>query len=271
MTSYAEVIGDPVDHLKSPLVHQFWIEELGLQTRFLRTRIARDELAAYVAARRGDPDWRGCNVTMPLRLDALMLAEEKTDAAVQAGACNLLLPAEGKLRAANTDIGAMMTVIGRLAYKRNTRSITLLGSGGAARSILVALKRMGMSHVSIQSIDEKEARALAGQFGLKLPVRPFRSPVASDALVNATPLGIEGGLPLDVDIGAMPSTGWILDLVSSPSPSALTAEGSARGLASSGGLAVLVEQATASFPLLFGVEAPRSRESDERLFERIGT
>lgn len=269
MTSFAEVIGDPVDHLKSPLVHRFWLNLLGLKNEFRTTRIDRSELAAYVAARRPDPEWRGCNVTMPLRLDALLMAEEKSDAAVQAGACNLLLPRDGRLLAANTDIGGMMTVIARLADKRPTRSVTVLGSGGAARSLLVALKRMGMSNVLIQGEKQDEAKALAIQFGLKFRPEPFGAPLRTDALINATPLGMDGTLPLDVDLTPLPASGWVLDLVTSPSPSELVTRAASRGLATSSGLAVLVEQATATFPLLFGLDAPRNRENDARLFERL--
>ena len=158
---FAEVIGDPVEHSRSPLVHRFWLERLGIAAEYRRTRIARDELAAFVSARRQDPLWRGCNVTMPLKLDMLLLAERKTDGAVQAGASNILVQRDDQLIAANSDIEAVTAVVSRLAKDRPTSSVTLLGSGGAARAVLVALSRMGMRRVAIHARNSAEARSLA--------------------------------------------------------------------------------------------------------------
>ena len=83
---YAEVIGDPIEHSKSPLIHGFWLQQLGMEAEYRRTRITREQLPAFIAARRLDSNWRGCNVTMPLKLDALMMADERSDGAVSAGA-----------------------------------------------------------------------------------------------------------------------------------------------------------------------------------------
>lgn len=268
-TGFAEVIGDPVEHSKSPLIHSFWIERLGLDAEYRRTRIARGELQAFIAARRNDPNWRGCNVTMPLKLDALMVADEKSDAAVQAGACNLIAPRQGKLIAANTDVGAVMMVVARLAESRPTRHVTLLGTGGAARAVLVALKRLGMSNVEIHARSQNEAVNLALQFGLTMRPQPFDAPVGTDGLINATPLGMRGAPPLDIDMSRMPARGWVFDLVTSPAPTALLVDAERRGLAASGGLAMLVEQAASSFPLFFGAEPPRDSDSDRELFARL--
>ena len=87
MTSiYAEVIGDPVSQSKSPLIHLFWLKALGLDGDYRAHQVIRSELAAYLEARRADPAWRGCNVTMPLKLDALLLADQRTDRATASGA-----------------------------------------------------------------------------------------------------------------------------------------------------------------------------------------
>ena len=266
---FAEVIGDPVEHSRSPLIHGFWLERLGIAAEYRRTRVRREELAAFVAARRTDPLWRGCNVTMPLKLDALMLADRKLDGAVQAGACNLLAPRDGQLVAGNTDIEAVMIVISRLAQSRPTRDVTVLGSGGAARAVLVALSRMGMRRISIHARNAAAARSLAVQFGLQLQPAPIDAPVRTDALINTTPLGMRGAPPLDVDLSSMPPGGWVFDLVSTPNPTPLVVAAERRGLAASGGLAMLVEQAASSFPLFFGKEPPRDAASDAELFERL--
>ena len=266
---FAEVIGDPIEHSKSPLIHGFWLERLGLAAEYRRTRVGEDELPSFIAERSRDPLWRGCNVTMPLKLNALLLADDKSDAAVQAGACNLLVPRRGKLVAANTDVGAVMLVVGRLAAQGASASITLLGTGGAARAVLVALTRMNMRAVAVQARNMADAINLATQFSLTLPPQPFDAPVHTDGLINATPLGMAGAKPLDVELSHMPEDGWVFDLVSVPARTALVTDAEARGLGASGGLTMLVEQAASSFPLLFGADPPRSADDDAELYRRL--
>ena len=78
------MIGDPIDHSLSPLIHGFWLEALGIDANYGRRKVTRAELPAYLAEKRADPDWRGSNVTMPLKLDAVALADEAPDRAVAA-------------------------------------------------------------------------------------------------------------------------------------------------------------------------------------------
>ena len=111
---YAEVIGDPIDHSLSPTIHGFWLEALGIDATYGRRRVTRAELPAYLMEKRADPDWRGSNVTMPLKLDAVVLADAAADRAVAAGAANVLMMREGQLVAANTDVGAIATLLARL-------------------------------------------------------------------------------------------------------------------------------------------------------------
>jgi shikimate dehydrogenase len=266
---FAEVIGDPVEHSRSPLIHGFWLERLGIAAEYRRTQVRGEELGAFIAARRTEPLWRGCNVTMPLKLGALMLADRKLDGAVQAGACNLLVPRDGRLVAGNTDIEAVMTVLSRLAVDRPTGSVTVLGSGGAARAVLVALSRMGMRRISIHARNAVVARSLSVQFGLQLLPSAIDAPVRTDALINTTPLGMSGAPPLEIDLSAMPAGGWVFDLVSTPNPTPLVVAAQRRGLAASGGLSMLVEQAASSFPLFFDAKPPRDAASDAELFERL--
>jgi shikimate dehydrogenase len=266
---YAEVIGDPIEHSRSPLIHTFWLQKLGIEGDYRRTRVRRGELPAFLEERRRQLEWRGCNVTMPLKLDALMAADERSDRAVQAGAANLLVPRGDSLLADNTDVGAIRTVVERLAQQRSAAPVTLLGSGGAARGALVAFKQMGIGNVGIHARNRDEREKLADLFGLTCAPRPLEHPVTTAGLINATPLGMTGQPPLDVDISGMPAEGWVFDMVSSPARTPLVDAAERRGLAATGGLAMLVEQAAAAFPLLFGVEPPRSPHTDRELFMKL--
>ena len=260
---YAEVIGDPIEHSRSPLIHQYWLDALGIAADYRRQLVREDGLEAYVARVRADPLWRGSNVTMPLKRIALDLAEEATDRAVAAGAANLLLIREGKLFAANTDVGAIATLIDRERKAgRLVGSVTLFGNGGAARAALVALKLLNIDLVRIQARDLGAATKLAVQFGLALAPAPLTAPVDSDMLINTTPLGMAGFECLNCDLALMPERGLVFDLVASPLETPLIAAARRRGLAVVTGLEMLVEQAATSFKLMFGVDPPRDRDAD---------
>ena len=257
---YAEVIGDPIAHSKSPVIHRFWLDQLGIAADYRATRVTRAELPAFIAARRADPDWRGCNVTMPLKLDALLLADESTDRATTAGAANLLAPRDGKLLAANTDVGAVASLLAPV-LKDAPPGIVLLGNGGAARAILVALHLLGRTDVRIQARDMAAAMKLAVEFGLEQAPSPFTRPVDGGGLINSTPLGMKGQAAIPVDLTAMPAGGWVFDVVTDPVETDLLRAARLRSLKTIDGIAMLVEQAATSFDLFFGQPPPRERDA----------
>ena len=261
--SYAEVIGDPVDHSLSPLIHGFWLETLGIEGSYGRRKVTREELPAYIAEKRADPAWQGSNVTMPLKLDAVRLAEGAADWAVAAGAANVLMMREGHLVAANTDVGAIAALLAKLhAAKARMGSVTLLGNGGAARAALVALRLVGISAVRIQARDLAEATKLAVEFGLDVGPEPFTAPIVSDGLINATPLGMAGRDCLNCDVERMSAQGWVFDMVYDPVETPLIEAARNQGLQTITGLDMLVEQAATSFKLFFGQDAPRDRDAE---------
>lgn len=267
--SFAEVIGDPIEHSRSPLIHNFWLKALGIDAAYRRCRVDRAGLAAYVADVRGDAAWKGSNVTMPLKLDALDLADEASDRAVAAGAANLLLPRDGKVRAGNTDVGAIALLLDR-ARKAGASlgSIALFGNGGAARGALVGLKLLGHTNVRLHARDLGAATKLAVEFGLDQEPVEITARVDADVLINATPLGMAGNDCLNCDLAHMPATGIVFDMVTDPVDTPLLIEARSRGLAIVSGLDMLVEQAASSFKLLFGPDAPRDLDAELMLLLR---
>lgn len=268
MTAYAEVIGDPIAHSQSPLIHGFWLKALKIDADYRRTLVTRADFPDYLATRRADPNWRGCNVTMPLKLDAVALADDATDRAVAAGAANLLLPREGKLIAANSDVAGVMAIVGQLREAGAAMgSVAVLGTGGAARAVLVALRFSEISKVIIEARDMTVARKLCVEFGLDEAPRPFDSPVDTDGLINATPLGMPDRPDLCCELDEIPPNGWVFDLVTL-ADTPLIKRARARGLHVANGFSMLVEQAAESFPLLFDAKAPR--DQDAALFAELG-
>ena len=262
---YADVIGDPISHSLSPIIHGFWLETLGIAADYKRVKVGRADFPGYLEDRRRDPVWRGSNVTMPLKLDALRLADGASDLATGTGAANILVPRDGHVAAGNTDVAAVATLIGRLGQAGAPVGIvTLLGTGGAARAALMGLHLLGLTAIRIQSRDLGEATKLAVQYGLSEAPVPFDLPIASDGLINATPLGMNGQPALGLDLTAMPSDGWLFDFVTTPYPTELIRRAQERGMTTICGIDMLVEQAADSFKLFFAAEPPREKDSELR-------
>jgi shikimate dehydrogenase len=167
------------------------------------------------------------------------------------------------LFAANTDVGAIATLVERARKAgRAVGSVTLFGCGGAARAALVALKLLAIDRVRIQARDLAAARKLSVEFGLALAPRALTDRVDSDALINATPLGMAGYACLNCDLAAMPPGGLVFDMVTGDGDTPLIAAARERQLAVVTGLEMLVEQAATSFKLMFGADPPRDRDPD---------
>ena len=265
---FAEVIGDPISASKSPVIHRFWLERLAIAGTYGREQVKRGELADYLARRRPNSSWCGANVTMPLKLDAVTLADEVTDRAVAAGAANILVPQGDRLVAGNSDVGAVMLLLAQLHEAgRSMDQVTLFGNGGAARAVLVACRSVGLTNVVIHARDMARATKLAVEFGLRHAPRPIDAEVEGSGIINATPLGMQGNDCLNCDVAGLDEKGWVFDLVSAPARTRLIEAAQARGLATVDGIDMLVEQAAASFALFF--KAPPPRQHDDQLFAML--
>jgi len=264
---YAEVIGDPIAHSKSPLIHRFWLDALGIDGDYRATRVAPDDLAAFFAARAADPHWRGCNVTVPHKVEAMGHVADPGGVRASIGAINTVFRQDGALAGTNTDAAGFWSPIGDLDL--TGQPVTVIGAGGAARAILWALARVGVGRVTVFNRNPLKAAALLSSFGLKgqaLPLNPAKPAAVppSALLVNATSLGMAGQPPLDLDLSALPDDALVYDIVYAPLETPLLAAARARGLDTVDGLEMLIAQAAVAFAILFGAEPPRDRDDDLR-------
>ena len=191
-----------------------------------------------------------------------MLADEASDRAVAAGAANILVPKDGIILAGNTDVGGVLQLLGPRLEMGIPGGITLLGNGGAARAVLVALRMLNIEDVTIQARDLAAAYRLAVEFRVSRQPQPFDADIESSGLINATPMGMANVQPATVGIDRMPPDGWVLDLVTDPIETELLRAARERGLSTIDGLAMLVEQAAESFKLLFGYKSPRHLDAE---------
>lgn len=265
MKPYAEVIGDPISHSKSPGIHGFWLNALGIDAEYRKTHVKAEELGDYFASRRSDPDWRGCNITIPHKQAALDHVEDRGGVRATIGAMNTVIRAEdGALVGTNTDAGGFYAPIAGLELAGE--HAVVIGAGGAARAILFALGKVGIGRVTIFNRNVLKAAGLLAGFGIKGDAVPLGSPLPPTArlVVNASSLGMQGQPPLDVDLSPLPEEAVVYDAVYAPLETELLAQAHARGLDTVDGLEMLIGQAALAFELFFGAEPPRDRDDELR-------
>lgn len=265
---YAEVIGDPISHSKSPLIHQFWLDRVGLDAAYRAVHVRSDNLAEYVASRRDDAHWRGCNVTIPHKVAVLDHVGDPGGVRGSIGAANTILRGpDGGLIATNTDAGGFYAPLADVNLA--DQPVTVIGAGGAARAVLFALARAGVGPVTIFNRNVFKASALLATFGLRGQALPIahdvmiRAPSAA-LLVNCSALGMQGQPPLAISLDALPEHAIVYDLVYAPLMTDLLDQAERRGLATIDGLDMLVGQAALAFELFFGLAPPRAEDDDLR-------
>lgn len=260
MTPYAEVIGDPIAHSKSPLIHRFWLSALGIAGDYRATHVRPDALAGYFENRRSDPAWRGCNITIPHKEAALAHVADPGGVRGSIGAINTVFHHEsGVLAGTNTDAAGFWSPISALDL--TGKSVAVVGAGGAARAVLFALSRVGVGPVTILNRTPLKAAGLLASFGLKGNVAALDAPLPPAALlVNASSLGMTGQPPLDLDLSPLADDAVVYDLVYAPLQTGLLQAAEDRGLETVDGLEMLIGQAALAFELFFDAEPPRERD-----------
>jgi shikimate dehydrogenase len=261
---YAEVIGDPIAQSKSPLIHGFWLKALGIDGEYRRAHVKPEDLAAYIAERRDDPDWRGCNVTIPHKLAIMDFVDDPGDIRGTIGAMNTVVrQPDGPLVGTNTDAAGFYAPLAELDL--DGAPVAVVGAGGAARAVLFALARAKVGPVTILNRSPLKAMGLLAAFGLKGEVAALDAglpPVS--LLVNSSSLGMIGQPPLDLDLSPLPEDAIVYDLVYAPLQTGLLKAAEARGLDTVDGLDMLIGQAALAFELFFGKAPPEGRDDELR-------
>ena len=276
---YAEVIGDPIAHSKSPLIHSFWLEKLGLNGEYRATRVTAEDLPASLSERAADPDWAGSNVTIPHKQAMMPLLKTVEETAAKIGAINIVKrDAKGSeaLVGYNSDAPGFLEPLRPLLADRHLfRMARIFGAGGAARAVAYALAAEGFTLV-VAAREVAKADALLAAVGGEhhaAPLSHFAEPTdflfddrqgLLDLVVNTTPLGMAGQPPLPLDWSHVPPGSVIYDLVYHPLETPLLAEARARGHPTISGLDMLIGQAAVAFEIFFGRDAPREHDAELR-------
>lgn len=256
----AGVVGWPIRHSLSPLIHTAWLEACDVDGLYAPFAVSPERFDGFIDGLRGGAV-RGLNVTAPHKERALALADEADASAREAGAANLLLFADnGRIEARSTDGHGLLSALSEQAPDRPVRNarVVLLGAGGAARSAAGALRAAGASELRIANRSAARAESLAAEVGAR--AAPWEERAAAlngaDIVVNATSLGLEGGQPLDLDLRGLAPGAAVMDMIYRPLRTPLLQQAVDRGFTPVDGLAMLIGQAAPSFEAFYGPPPP---------------
>ena len=255
----AGIMGWPVGHSRSPLIHNHWLAEHGIQGAYVQLPVAPGRVEAAVA---GLPalGFRGCNITIPHKVDASKLVHELDPIARQMGAINtIVVQADGSLKGYNNDgYGYIQSLLdAKPDWRADAGPITVLGAGGAARAIVLSLAMRGVKEIRLLNRSPDKAQMLASEFGSPVTALPWEQRHAAldgiSLLVNTTNQGMHGQPDLDLDLSRLPAHALVSDAIYVPLQTPLLAAAQARGNATVNGLGMLLNQARPAFKEWFGI------------------
>ena len=255
----AGLLGWPVAHSRSPVIHNYWLARYGIPGRYTLFPVPPERLAdalVGLAALR----MRGCNVTTPHKQAVMPLIDDVDPLARRIGAVNtIVVQDDGSLRGFNNDGNGCVQSIrdAKPDWRPDSGPITVLGAGGAARAVVASLAAQGATEIRVVNRTFERAQELAALLGR--PVQALRWEAREEALdgiallANATNQGMAGKPPLDIGLARLPQAAIVGDLIYTPPETPLLAAARARGNLTVNGLGLLLNQARSAFHAWFGV------------------
>jgi shikimate dehydrogenase len=271
----AFVIGHPIAHSRSPLIHGHWIERYGIEGSYEKIDVAPAALEAFFERLRGG-EFAGGNVTVPHKEAAFALSDSKDVDVAHIGAMNTLVVHNGFIHATNTDLYGFLANLDAAepGWDRGLESALVLGAGGAARGVIAALASRAIPEINIVNRSPDKARTLARQ--MPGPLRGhgldmFPALVAGAGLVvNTTTVGMHGSAFEGLELELLPAGALVTDIVYTPLETPLLAAARERGLRTVDGLGMLLHQAVPGFEAWFGVRPEVTPELREIVEATLG-
>jgi len=268
-TRLAGIMGWPVSHSRSPALHNFWLDEHGIDGAYVPLPVEPGQLERALRALPA-LGFRGCNLTIPHKQKAMAIVDRVDPVARRIGAVNTVLVADdGTLEAYNTDVYGFRENLRNYApdWDPAAGSAVVLGAGGAARAVVASLIEDGVSEIRLVNRTAARAEEIAAELGdgqCRISVYRWnaRETVLADAglLVNTTSLGMAGEPALEIDLAQLPSQAVVVDIVYVPLDTALLVEARRRGYRAVDGLGMLLHQGRPGFEAWFGTPVRVTRE-----------
>ena len=263
MTPAACVIGWPVEHSRSPLIHNYWLKACRVAGEYRREAVAPDRFRDFLQSlsARG---YVGANLIFPHK-EAALAWSEPDDHARAVGAANTLW-LDGVLRATNTEVAGLLENLDACGpdWDGNCETAVVLGAGGAARAVVYGLLERGPSRIVVINRTPQRAQAIQRWFGSRVSIAAWEERDhwlgRAKLLVNATKLGMPGQPELILDVSRLPADAAVADLVYVPLVTPLLRSAMARDLRTADGLGMLLRQAVPQFRRWFGIEPEITKE-----------
>lgn len=252
------IIGHPVAHSRSPLIHNYWLSKHGIAGEYVREDVSPAAIDAFLKAF-PQSGYVGGNVTVPHKEIAFAAAASRDGVAEALGAVNTLWHEGGKLLGANTDVYGFLAQLDESVPQWSTRTkiALVLGAGGSARAAIYGLLERSVENILVANRTPARAEQLAAHFGKRIaPIALSDIPsrlADADLLINTTTLGMKSQPPLEIDLAALKRGAIVYDFVYAPLETPLLARARARGHPAVDGLGMLLHQAVPAFERWFGV------------------
>lgn len=258
MTKKAFVIGHPIAHSRSPLIHGTWLAEYGVDGSYEAIDIAPDALPSFFERLRAG-EFAGGNVTIPHKEAVFALCDSVDDLARKIGAVNTLIVRDGKVHGTNTDYLGFLGNLdaGAPGWDDRLENVAVLGAGGAARAIIVALQNRGVGHIHLFNRTLATAVRLAEELGGNITAHEYGffnvpAPVLQ-LVVNTSAVGMHGTRFEEIGLSRLANSTVVTDIVYTPLETPLLADAKAQNLRTVDGLGMLLHQAVPGFAAWFGV------------------
>lgn len=251
------VIGHPIAHSRSPLIHGYWLKQLGLNGHYGREDVKPEAFSAFIHALR-EKGYVGCNVTLPHKEAAFRLLDRPTARAQNLQVANTLWFEGDVLCGDNTDIEGFLANLDDRAtgWSQHLKKAVVLGAGGASAGIIAALKERGAEDIRLVNRTRARAEGLAERFGPTVHAADWtdlsQALDGADILVNTTSLGMKGQSDLEIDLAPLPLSALVTDIVYVPLETGLLRQAGKRGNPVADGLGMLLHQAVPGFEHWFG-------------------
>jgi len=270
---FAAIVGWPVEHSRSPALHGFWLKQHGIAGHYGRLPVEpnRQALETLVAFLRRTPNARGCNLTLPHKIEIMPLLDHIHPDAARIGAVNTVIKQpDGTLEGRNSDGFGFLAALqeGAPDWRAASGPVVVLGAGGAARAVVATLVDAGVPELRLINRTKASAVDLGVAFtpndGRRIAIESWDDRAAAldgaTLLVNTTSLGMKGQPPLDLDLARLPLGAAVDDIVSVPLETELLARAKARGHRVVDGLGMLLHQGRLGFEEWFGHKVAVSAE-----------
>ena len=255
----AGVMGWPISHSRSPLIHSHWLAHYGVRGAYVPLAVNPAHLPQALSGLSA-LGFAGCNLTLPHKIDALDCIHQLDEEARQIGAVNtVVVNTDGSLRGTNTDAFGYIHSLreAQPGLRADRGAAVVLGAGGAARAVVWALADAGVKNIRLLNRSLDKAQAMAADFGAPVQALDWsqRHAALADAglLVNTTTQGMQGQPALEIDLSALPVHALVSDIVYTPLHTDLLMRAAARGHTVVNGLGMLLHQARPGFAAWFGV------------------